>query len=187
MTKQSKCRLLLCLALSCICVPLAWSRPWNPAPDELAADYAIITHNKGVDKDGNASMTVIMWLVPQRFPENSPLRQTFEKYVVIGVAHGHIARSTGVTTFDKTDTLQPGDGNGNPMKRLTGNNIPPTLAGAMAAMDGIFRQSLGAFGQGITWFVFDPGAIRPCGAGRLIIPYADENYTYELPLPGCPK
>jgi hypothetical protein len=48
----------------------------------------------------------------------------------------------------------------------------------MTAMEGIFRQSLGAFGQGIAWFIFEAGAIRTCDKGMLIVPYADE---------GCPK
>jgi hypothetical protein len=98
-----------------------------------------------------------------------------------------MSASTGVATFDRSDVLQPRDGAGNLLKQLSGSSVPPILAGAMTAMERIFRQSLGAFGQGITWFIFEAGAIRTCDKGMLIVPYADEDYTYELPLPGCPK
>jgi hypothetical protein len=187
MTKSSKCSLVCCMVLLCICISPAWSRPWKPAPHELASDYATINHNRGPDKNGNSEVVMLLWLVPQRFPENNPLRLTFEKYVVIGVVHAHMSASTGVATFDRSDALQPRDGSGNLLKQLSGSSVPPVLAGAMTAMEGIFRQSLGAFGQGMTWFIFEAGAIQTCDKGMLIVPYAGEDYTYELPLPGCPK
>ncbi len=177
----------LCTMLLCICVSSASSRPWKPTPNELAVDYSTINHNRGPDTHGDADVIIIMWLVPQRFPEGNPIRQTFEKYVVIGTVHAHITGSTGAVTFEKTDTLQPKDGSGNLLKQMTEDGVPPTLSGAMATMDGILRQSLGAFGKGVTWFIFDAGTVRTCGKGMLIVPYADEDYTYEMPFPGCPQ
>lgn len=42
-------------------------------------------------------------------------------------------------------------------------------------------------GQGTHWFVFEANNVHSCGVGGLAVPYDGELYTYQTPIPGCPK
>ena len=33
--------------------------------------------------------------------------------------------------------------------------------------------------------VFQPGSVRACGQGGLVVLYAGERYIYDTPMPGC--
>jgi hypothetical protein len=52
-------------------------------------------------------------------------------------------------------------------------------------MEAMFRQSLGTFGQGMKVFVFDAAGVTSCKPGGLTVPFADETYTWQTPIPGC--
>jgi hypothetical protein len=157
----------------------AWSRAWKPTPTALAQDYSLLS-----DSRNNHDIKMIFWLSPPMVPDG-PARAMLDRYVIVGVARGHIS-PVGSMSFDVTDTLQASDSGGTPLRLLTGDDIPPALNGALTTITSVFSQSLGPFGKGFHWFVFDAGAVRACGDGGLSIPFADEVYTYQTPIPGCP-
>jgi len=159
--------------------PLVQARPWKPAMKQLASDYATI-----IDDRNARDIKIIFWLAP---PIMDPGRaaELVDKYVIIGVARGRFS-AEGSVTFDPIDSLRVKDSNAMPLQRLTGEEIPPVVAGAVATMESIFGQSLGAFGKGMHWFVFAGGTVHACGNGGISIPFAGETYTYDTPFPGCP-
>ncbi|HML11409.1 MAG TPA: hypothetical protein VK432_11165 [Stellaceae bacterium] len=171
---------LLCLLCAAAPDP-AQSRPWKPTPAALAQDYTQI-----IDNRSGKELVLVWWLVPQLIPNSSAAAELLDKYVVVGIIHGHVDVG-GTLSFDKIDSLQAMDGNSTPLKALIGDNIPPAVQGALTAVEGVLRQALGPTGQGIAWFVFEGGAVHACQKGGLSIPFEGETYTYETPIPGCPK
>ena len=159
--------------------PLVQARSWKPAMKQLASDYATI-----IDERNIRDIRVIFWLAP---PIMDPGRaaELADKYVIIGVARGGFS-AEGRATFDSIDSLQVKDANAMPLQRLTGEAIPPLVAGTVAILESMFSQSLGTFGKGIHWFVFAGGTVHACGNGGISIPFAGETYTYDTPFPGCP-
>ena len=113
------------------------------------------------------------------------MRQLLDKYLVIGVGRGH-GSPAGTISFDNIETLQVLDAEAKPLRRLSTDEIPPAVNGAVMVLISSFSQSLGAFGKGFRWFVFDTGSVHACNAGKVSVPFADEVYTYETPIPGCP-
>jgi len=114
------------------------------------------------------------------------IRSRVDKYVVIGVLHAK-SEVGGTLSFEQIETLHAEDGNSKPLALLTGDKVPPAIAGMMVTLDGTLRQALGPAGQGFKVFAFDGGAVHSCEKGRLSIPFAGETYTYETPVPGCPQ
>jgi hypothetical protein len=157
------------------------ARPWKPTPEALAQDYALIEANKP-----DNSFAIVFWIVPNMIDDKA-LQAVLDKYVVIGIVQSHTDSTTGASTYDSVDTLQPIDGAGKPLKLLAGDNLPPAVAGAIADVQSAFRQSLGAVGQGFHWFVFEGDSVHACGKGSLSVPFGGETYTYDTPVPGCPK
>jgi hypothetical protein len=158
---------------------IAWARNWKPTATALAQDYSLLT-----DSRNNRDIKMIFWLSPPMLPEGQA-RLFLDGYVIVGVARGRVSPA-GTISFDVIDALQAADGAGKPLRLLTGDDIPPAVNGTVSIMTSVFSQSLGAFGKGFHWFVFDAGAVHACGAGGLSIPFADEVYTYQTPIPGCP-
>jgi len=108
------------------------------------------------------------------------------RYVVIGIADGRPA-PTGAMGFENIADLKVMDQTGRTLASLSANATPPDVAQTTSTLQMLARQSLGAIGQGMHWFVFDGNTIHSCDAGKLSIPYAGETYTYDTPIPGCPK
>jgi len=161
-----------------------YSRPWKPTATALAQDYAQIQDNRG--KGGLVDLVLVLWLAPEMFQDNPQAHELLDKYVVIGLVHAK-SEIGGIISFEEIETPQAEDGNSKPLALLTGDKIPPAIAGMMVALEGSLRQALGLAGQGINWFAFDGGAVHSCEKGRLSIPFAGETYTYETPIPGCPQ
>lgn len=157
------------------------ARTWKPDDASQARDYAIINHTAADHKQ----IRMLFWIPPVMVPSPAA-KDLLDKYLLLGVAQARI-NPTGTFTFDTIETIRPTDGTDTPLKLLGGDDIPPTVAGAVATMTSVFGQSLGAFGKGFHWFVFEPGAVHACEPGMLKIPFEDEVYTYETPIPGCPK
>jgi len=147
--------------------------------DCFAQDYSLIS-----DSRDPHDIKMIFWLSPPIVPDG-PARAILDHYVIVGVVRGHLS-PVETASFDAVDTLKATDGGGTPLRLLTGDDIPPTLNGAVTTMTSVFSQLLGPFGKGFHWFVFDAGSVHPCGDGGLSIPFADEVYTYQTPIPGCP-
>ena len=169
--------------IAMLCVLLAAgpaaARPWNPKPAALAQDYAMI-----MDTRGAGDLVLVFWFVPP-IAANSPQAQAvLDKYVIIGVVHGHM-QIGGSMSFDAIDALQAQDSSGKSLTALTGDKVPPEVAGFMTTMGGFVKQSIGAMGQGMHFFAFDGGNVHACGKGQLAIPYDGQTYTYDTPIPGC--
>jgi hypothetical protein len=173
----------LLLALCCAALPggapePALARPWNPDPAALARDYSIIN-----DTRPNHDMRMVFWLTPPVM-NNPSAKEILDKYVILGVASGHVS-STATMSFDPVESLHPTSGDGKPLKFLTADDIPPTVNGMVATMTSALSQSLGFFGKGFHWFVFEGGSVHACQPGGLMVPLAGVIYTYKTPIPGC--
>ena len=162
----------------------AYCRSWSKNPVSLAQDYAVINDNRG-----NGEIVLLMWLAPPIVPTSPATemgRELLDKYIVLGVVHAHFAKD-GTTTFDSIDRLEARDGDGHPLTALSMGTMPPAIVGALAALQTAFGRSLGLLGKGTQWFVFNSGDVHPCSHGRLSVPFANEIYTYDTPIPGCPR
>jgi hypothetical protein len=156
----------------------AWSREWKPSATQIARDYAVIA-----DTRTPGDIKMIFWMAPPMLPEGKA-RQLLENYVVIGVVRGRVIPG-GTMSFDNITTLPVTDAKGTSLRLLSGDEIPPVLAGTVAVLTSAFGQSFGAFGKGFHWFVFEAGSINVCKDGGLSVPFAGEVYTYQTPFPGC--
>ena len=167
-----------------IALPPASSRTWRTTPDQLARDYLTIN-----DTRPGGEMVLLMWLAsPMLQPgingrEN--LAAILDRYVLIMAVHGHFDRVSGTASFDDITALQATDKNGAPLNALTQDKIPPTAAGIVTVMEGVFRQVVGPMGKGMKTFIFDSGSVGVCKSGVLSVPYAGETYTWKTPIPGC--
>ena len=169
-------------ALACVLFASspAGARPWKTTPQGLAQDYAQI-----LDVRAQGEVVMLLWFVPQMVPEKTAERALLDKYIVIGVAHARPGPA-GSMLFDAIDPLKIKDARGKPLTLLEGNKLPSDASQLVTAMGATMKQSLGAMGQGMHFFVYDGGSTHACAKGGLSILYAGEVYTYVLPIPGCP-
>ena len=155
-------------------------RIWSRNPVNLAQDYGLILDNRG-----NGEIVFIIWVSPPMLPStSSETLEILDKYVLIGVVHVHSTKEG--AKFDRIGTLEVRDGDGQPLKTQATDALPPTVVGVFATMQSAFARSIGAVGQGTQWFVFEGGTVHACAKGSLSVLFADEEYTYNTPIPGCP-
>ena len=69
----------------------------------------------------------------------------------------------------------------------SGSTDPAAVTQAINTLQALARQSLGPLGTGVRWFAFEGSMIHSCTPGKLSVPFAGETYTYDTPIPGCPK
>jgi hypothetical protein len=174
----------LVAVLSCAgCLP-ASSRNWKSTPEKLASDYSIIND---VRTDGDIVM--LMWFAPPVVRADAPnaerFRSLLDKYIFLGVVHGHLDKTTGTSTFENIDTLEAKDEGGKTLALVERSNMNPASVGAVAVLERVFQQMLGAAGRGMKMFVFDADDVHACKKGKLSVPFAGETYTWETPFPGC--
>jgi hypothetical protein len=160
------------------------ARQWRATPDAIARDYATIT-----DTRPNGELIMLMWIVPRMVLPNSPGAAAaitmVQKYVLVVAVHGHLDKATGIMTFDDIESLEVRDQAGKALTPVTKNDLPPTNTAMLAALEAMFRQSIGAMGKGMKMFVFEGGNIDSCKKGQLSVPLASETYTWDTPFPGC--
>jgi hypothetical protein len=160
------------------------ARQWRATPDAIARDYATIT-----DTRPNGELIMLMWIVPRMVLPNSPGAAAaitmVQKYVLVVAVHGHLDKATGIMTFDDIESLEVRDQAGKALTPATKNDLPPTNTAMLAALEAMFRQSIGAMGKGMKMFVFESGNIDSCKKGQLSVPLASETYTWDTPFPGC--
>jgi hypothetical protein len=160
------------------------ARQWRATPDAIARDYATIT-----DTRPNGELIMLMWIVPRMVLPNSPGAAAaitmVQKYVLVVAVHGHLEKTTGIMTFDDIDSLEVRDQAGKPLTPVAKGDLPPTNTAMLAALEAMFRQSIGAMGKGMKMFVFDGANIDSCKKGQLSVPLASETYTWDTPFPGC--
>jgi len=158
----------------------ASSRSWKPTKSAIAEDYAQI-----FDDRNKHEIILIWWLVPPMVPDSPETRRILDKYVVMALVHAE-ASADGTVSYDAIDSLQVTDSNGKPLKLLRGDGIPPDATKMLADFGKVARQAVGGMGHGMTFFVFEAGAVHACATGGLSAPFAGEDYTYKTPFPGCP-
>ncbi len=177
---------LVCLGLAgaaSATVP-AQARQWNPDAHAASLDYTQIVHAKP-----NGEVVFLWWVVPETFqndPNSQVIRDVLQRYVMVGIAHGH-AGAGGSMSFDTIADLRVTDATGRSLSPLPANATPAEVAQATSTLQMLARQSLGPLGQGVRWFVFDGSTIHDCAPGKMSVPFAGETYTYDTPIPGCAK
>jgi hypothetical protein len=170
------------IAALLVSLPAA-ARQWNPTSQSLAVDYSMITESRP-----NRELVQIYWMtwpMAAGAPQ-ATLRDLLDKYVILGVAHGQVDAG-GKMVFNKDEGAQAASLDGTALKEISEASYPPAVAGAIAALGSFMRQSLGAMGEGVKFLVFESGDVRACEKGRLSVTYSSETYTYDTPIPGCPK
>src|SRR5690349_12046161 len=171
-------RALVSVLAFVLLVTPAMARLWKPTPDQLAADYVTITHNKGTE-----GRVIVSWMASAVIPSPA-LKPILDKYVVLSIMHTRQAAG-GPLTWDDIQGVQVSDGNGQALKEVSADAMPPTLVGMIAASDATMRQS--TLGKGrVYWSVWESGSIAACQKGRLVVTYDGEAYSFDTPLPGCP-
>jgi hypothetical protein len=155
------------------------ARLWKPTPEQIAADYVSIMHVKGTE-----GRVAINWLASAVIPSPA-LKQILEKYIVLSIIRTR-PTAAGGATWDDVQGVQVTDGNGQPLKEVPVDARPPTLVGVIATSEAAIRQSTQGQGK-IYWGVWEAGSIGACQKGKLVVNYEGEAYTFDLPLPGCPK
>ena len=157
----------------------AMARLWKPTPDQLAADYVSITHNKGTE-----GRVLLSWMASPVITSPA-LKPILDKYVVLSIVHTRQAVA-GPVTWDDIQGVQVSDGNGQALKEVAADAMPPTLVGMIAASDATIRQNTQGKGK-VYWGVWEAGSIAACQKGKLVVTYNGEAYSFDTPLPSCPK
>jgi len=172
-------RVLVSALLAVLLVLPANARLWKPTPEQVTADYVTITHNKGAE-----GRVILGWMTSQMVPAVA-LKQILDKYIVISLMHTR-QEPGGPVTWDDIQGVQVSDGNGQPLKEVLPDARPPLLVGLIAASDATMRQN--SLGKGkVYWGVWETGSVAACQKGRLVVNYDGEAYSFDTPLPGCPK
>jgi hypothetical protein len=169
--------------LSCVAFcPSASSRPWNPTPNQIAADYASINHNRG----NGDFVTIVWWASPTAMP-GTALVALFEKYVLISVTHSHvnINQPAAGVSFDDIKTFEAWDESGKALTPVPEDALVPASLGLLATFEAGYRQGMGPRGKGTRFFLFDAGAVHACEKGGISVLFDGETYTWQTPFPGC--
>jgi hypothetical protein len=156
------------------------ARLWKPTPLQQAQDYAGINHNK--DANGRVNL---FWMASST-AATPTMKQLLDKYVVLNISHTTQGPGGGPPVWNDVEGVQVTDGGGQPLKEVIGSDIPPTLVGIIAQSQAGLAQA--TLGKGkIRWMVFESGTVNACAGGRLSVTYDGETYTFDTPMPGCPK
>jgi hypothetical protein len=152
--------LLSIMMISFAAPPPASSRTWNPTPEALARDYAVITDNRA-----SGELIMLMWLATPMAAAGAnvaAVNTMLDQYVVMTVVHACFNRTNGSVSFDEINTLEARDISDHPL----------------VTVESIFRQSLGAMGNGMRTFLFEAGSVRSCEQGALRVPFAGDSRLY---------
>lgn len=172
-------RVLACAVIAALLITPATARQWKPTPDQVTADYTTILHNKGAE-----GRVTVEWMTSMIAPAVA-LKQLLDKYVLVSIMHTRQPLG-GPISWDDIQGVQVSDGDGHPLKEVQTDAMPPLLAGLIAASDATVRQN--SLGRGkVYWGVWEAGSISACQKGRLVVSYDGEAYSFDTPLPGCPK
>lgn len=160
------------------------ARQWRATPQALAQEYSQI-----IDQRSAQEVVLLLWLSPPLVPADASgqqAREILSKYMVIGMIHAEFG-ADGSPTFRKIPEISM-EPNQKPLRGYLDESVlPPTVLGGLKAIQAIFQQTLGPLGRGTHWFVFDAADLSACGSGGFVIPYDGVRYSYDTPIPGCPK
>lgn len=157
----------------------ASARHWNPTGKALAEDYLEI-----IDTQQEGRVVVVFWFAPPMMGETIDTATVLDKYVIVGAVIGHM-RSSGLV-FDPIEALPATNEAGTLLKPVPDDQLSADASGFLFAMKGLMKQSIGAMGEGMRFFVFENGDVHACKKGRLSVPIDGVVYTYDTPIPGCP-
>ncbi|MBA2589455.1 MAG: hypothetical protein H0U98_12615 [Alphaproteobacteria bacterium] len=166
------------LALLVLAAPAA-ARLWKPTPPQVAMDYATISHIKGTE-----GRVIVTWMAAPLVPAPT-MQPLLDRYVVISIVHTRQGAG-GAVTWDDIEGVQVTDGNGQALKEVTPDTIPPSLVGMTASAEAAMRQSTQGKGK-MHWGIYEAGAVNACRPGKLVVAYDGEQYSWDTPMPGCPK
>ncbi len=163
----------------------AMARQWSPDVHAQALDYSQIVHVRPTGE-----VVLVWWVVPEIFTPNAnnqALLGVLSRYIVLGVADGR-AGPNGQLAFENLPPVQIMDQMSHDYSPLPENALPADVAQAVTTLQGLAMQSpLGPIAQGMHWLVYQANTVHSCMPGRLSVPVAGVTYTYDTPIPGCPK
>ena len=196
-------------AVLVLAAPAEAARPWKPAPQteasstkspqEQAQDYVHIMDGRSSDE-----FVSVQWLVPPAMSNSPELKTLLDKYVIVGVAHFFMSKTATAQPSPAT-TLEAQDGKGNRLTSVPEEKLPADILIFIDKLNDRIRNAPGPTEQELAqmpdgaarvialmrgamrFFVFENGGVHACEKGRLVIPYEGENYTFDTPIPGCPK
>ena len=160
------------------------ARQWRATPQAQASEYVVLTDNRS-----SREMVTLFWLTPQLFPDdaaNQAAREILGKYMLLGIVHADIG-ADGSPSFRKIQPISIEPNKGTLRDSIDESVLPAGIAGGLKSIQVFFQQTLGPLGRGMHWFVFDSTDLPSCGEGGFIVPYDGVRYSYETPLPGCPR
>jgi len=155
------------------------ARLWKPTPEQLALDYVTINHNKGAE-----GRVMLGWMASPVVPAPT-VKPLLDKYVVLSIVHTRQVPG-GPMTWDEIQGVQVTDGNGQTLKEVMPDAMPPALVGLIASSDATMRQSTQGKGK-VYWSVWEAGSVNACQRGKLVVTYDGEAYSFDTPMPGCVK
>ena len=142
-------------------------------------DYSQITDTR------NKNIVFMWWLAAPAFKEPT-LEPIFSKYFILGVAHAQLGDAVEINFVD-VDPPTVTDASGTPLKLIKEEDQPPGVVGVLAGMRSVLEKMIGPMGKGMKLFVYEPGSVDACKPGKVSVPLNGEVYTYDTPMPGCPK
>lgn len=174
------------VAVAAVLTPLADARRWRDTPILLAQEYSVIN-----DMRPDGDLLLVFWfssaILPNTSPDMAAARDLLDSNILLGVVQAHV-NLDGTVTFKKVADFQPVDHAGKPFKRLEQGKMPPMTEATVAGLTAIMRQTIGKMGENLQVFVFDADKrLAPCTKGGLFVPIDGETYSFETPIPGCPK
>lgn len=173
--------LLACALTGALLVSPAAARTWKTAPTNLAQDYSII-----VDNRPGGEMVQLMWITWPMVPPSPTVQKMLDQYVILGAVHANLL-SAANSTYGMLEAPHPVGADGKPLVELADDDVPAGVAAMIAAMGTVMRKNMGVAGQNLKFYAYQSGDVRACEKGRFSIAYAGETYTYDTPIPGCPK
>jgi hypothetical protein len=179
-------RFLSAAVLTTLCAGLPATpldaRSWRSTPSDKARNYAQI-----LDQRSAREMVLVFWLTDRMLkdtPQNQRARALLTRNKVVGVLHADISTGGLFSYRDAKPPVLEMKGIGS-RQSIDPDRLEPTVAGAITSIQQVFSRALGPLGRGIKWYVFKGEGIESCGSGTFYVNFADERYSYDLPIPGC--
>jgi hypothetical protein len=157
----------------------ASARDWHPTPSSLATDYTQIT-------DATDKRLVFLWWISTPEMSEPELVPILEKYFILGVARADISPAADVTFTDFEAPSVLGT-DGKALKLVKEEDHPPGVVAVLAGLKSVMVKAIGPMGKGMKLLVYETGTVNACKPGKVSIPFGGEVYTYDTPIPGCPK
>lgn len=183
MSRISLTRKALPFAVALLCglgvsAPVS-ARSWKQSPQAAALEYSQIVDNR--DKD----LHFVWWLSSPSFPDAPGVGPMLDKYFILAVAHGKMDATLDVT-FVPVEAPVVKDAGGKTLRLLKDDELAPGATALLSGLKSLLPRMIGPMGKGMEMFVYEPGGVEACKAGKVSVVMPQETYTFDTPLPGCP-